>query len=382
MKFDIEDEATRRKKEKDKKNRKLKIIAIALLSLSVILLIIYFVTNRTTTTQSPVAPPQVIEEKQLQIVNENSNQRPIAVMIDNNIGDDKHAGLQDSYINYEIIVEGGLTRIMALYKDKDVNLIGPVRSSRHYFLDYALEHDAVYAHFGWSPYAERDIKALGVNNINGLTDSTPFARDPEIAQPHNVFTSTTKLRNYLQTKNYASESTNWKVLKYSVDEINLKPEEETTEQPTTTTDSNTNTETTPQSNTDSNLSTANKINIVYSYYQNRSYTYDSENKYYLRSMNGKAHLDKTTNNQLHFKNIIIMKVSNKQLDSEGRQDLTTTGSGTGYFITNGYALPIRWTKTSRNAKTIYTYTDGSEVKVNDGNTFIQIVPISSGVTIE
>ena len=88
-------------------------------------------------------------------------------MIDTNIGDAKHAGLQDSYVNYEIIVEGGLTRIMALFKDKEVGIVGPVRSARNYFLDYALEHDAVYAHFGWSPNAEADIKELQVQNING-----------------------------------------------------------------------------------------------------------------------------------------------------------------------------------------------------------------------
>ena len=68
----------------------------------------------------------------LSLIHIYSNQRPIAVMIDNNIGNGRHAGLQESYLNYEIIVEGGLTRIMAVFKDKDVSLIGPVRSSRHY----------------------------------------------------------------------------------------------------------------------------------------------------------------------------------------------------------------------------------------------------------
>ena len=93
---------------------------------------------------------------------------------------DSHSGLQDSYLNYEIIVEGGLTRIMAIYKDKDLAQIGPVRSSRHYFLDYALESDCIYTHFGWSAYAENDIRTLGVNNINGLYDSYPFWRSTHL----------------------------------------------------------------------------------------------------------------------------------------------------------------------------------------------------------
>ena len=76
-----------------------------------------------------------------------------------------------------------------------------------------------------------------------------------------------------------------------------------------------------------------------------------------------------------------MKVENKTLDNEGRQDLTTTGTGDGYYVTNGYAVPIKWSKESRVSKTRYTYQDGSEIKVNDGNTFIQIVPLDSEIRI-
>ena len=70
------------------------------------------------------------------------------------------SGLQDAYIVYEMIVEGGITRMMALFKDQNTSRIGPVRSSRHYYLDYALENDAIYVHFGWSPQAQTDISRL------------------------------------------------------------------------------------------------------------------------------------------------------------------------------------------------------------------------------
>lgn len=316
------------------------------------------------------------KESTLKIVDENSNQRPIAVMIDNNIGNEKHAGLQDSYINYEIIVEGGLTRIMALYKDKEVSLIGPVRSSRHYFLDYALESDAIYTHYGWSTYAKNDINSLGVNNINGLYDESPFWRDNNIAAPHNVFTSTEKIYSTASQKGYSTTTSDWKLLNYTTETINLNKPISTTTQINPETGAE---EEVPV--TREGLLTANSIFIPYSNYQNRSYTYDTNRKVYLRYMNNNPHIDKETNEQLFYKNIIIEKVRNYQLDSEGRQDLDTTGTGEGYYITNGYALPIYWTKQSRSAKTIYTYHDGSEVEINDGNTFVQIIPISSSLTI-
>ena len=96
-----------------------------------------------------------IEEKEVQIFN--GNDRPIAVMIDNHSDAWPQAGLNQTYMVYEIIVEGGETRLMALFKGVDVDKIGPVRSSRHYFLDYVMENDAIYAHYGWSPQAESDV---------------------------------------------------------------------------------------------------------------------------------------------------------------------------------------------------------------------------------
>ena len=364
-------------RKKKKITRKNIIIGIIFLIIILGMLGYIYVTyiNKETPSKKQKKEPEK-EEKKLTIVDEDSNQRPIAVMIDNNIGNGRHAGLQESYINYEIIVEGGLTRIMAVFKDKDVSLIGPVRSSRHYFLDYALESDAIYAHYGWSTYAQNDIKSLGVNNINGLYDEAPFWRDKTIAAPHNVFTSTEKLYAYAEQKDYDTTTTDWNLLNYTTDEVNLSAPISTTTQ---INPENGEKEKVPV--TRDGLLTANSVVIPYSYYQTRSYTYDAERKVYLRFMNDTPHIDKSSGQQLYYKNIIIEQVRNSQLDSEGRQDLDTTGSGNGYYITNGYAVPIYWTKSSRSAKTIYTYSDGSEVEINDGNTFVQIMPTTFTPTI-
>ncbi len=366
-----------------KQSTKKKIVLITITIITILLLFcigFYLLKPQKQVAKPPKEKPTEEEPviiKKLTVYDEDSAQRPIAIMIDNNIGNEYHSGLQESYLNYEIIVEGGLTRIMAIYKDKDLSQIGPVRSSRHYFLDYAMESDCIYAHFGWSTYAENDIKTLGINNINGLYDSYPFWRATHLYAPHNVFTSISKLYEYASEKNYSLTSTNWKLLNYTPDELDLN----TPIRYDTIVNAETGTkEKAPI--TREGLLPATTIDIPYSYYQNRSYTYDSINKYYLRFMNGIAHIDADTKAQLHYKNIIIAYVNNYQLDSYGRQNLDTTGTGQGYYITNGYALPINWTKSSRNDKTRYTYSTGEEITVNDGNTFIQIVPIGKQVTIQ
>lgn len=364
MRFDIEDDSDKKSKGGDFTPPPLVLIIAGFLILAAIILVVTYMAlksgNNTKPTQPITTPTTVTSpqpQKELTIFDENSNQRPIAFMIDNAIGDAKHAGLLESYLNYEIIVEGGITRIMAIYKDKDVNLIGPIRSSRHYFLDYALESDAIYVHYGWSPYAEDDTTKLKVDNINGLTDPTPFRRDTNSVAPHNVFTRMSYIRTFLNSSTYNQESLDWKLFDYSAEEVDL-------------------------SNTNYVPKTADKINIPYSANEYRTYAYDSSHGYYLRSSNGKAQYDRKSGEQLHYKNIIIQRVPNKTLDSVGRQDLETVGKGNGYFITDGYFLPITWTKSSREGKTTYAYEDGTEITLNDGNTFVHIVPVECNVTIE
>jgi len=359
MDFEVHDvEKEERIKRKNKKSNMLFLAAGILLLLSIGLLMYYFISHSINSKKKNTVPPVTKQEvKTLTVFDEKSNDRPICVMIDNLVGNDNHVGLQHAYLNYEIIVEGGLTRIMAVYKDKDVPIIGPVRSSRHYFLDYALENDCIYAHFGGSPKALSDIKKLNVNNINGMEHGAGFARDTSIAAPHNVFTSVKRIKSESERLNYSTESTTWKLFNYSAEAIDLSK----------------------KSSTD--LLTATNVSVSYSQKETRGYVYDPSNQVYLRQMNGAAHVVRKTQNQLEYKNIIIQKVNNKNLDSEGRQDLDTVGTGEGYFITNGYALPITWNKASRETKTKYTYKDGEEIVLNDGNTFIQIVPINNNITI-
>ena len=97
-------------------------------------------------------------------------------------------------------------------------------------------------------------------------------------------------------------------------------------------------------------------------------------------MNNSPHTDRDSGEGYHYKNIIIMKVNNYTLDSYGRQDLDTVGNGEGYYITNGYAIPITWSKASRSDKTNYYYKRGNELVVADGNTMIQVVPLNSNIT--
>ena len=369
------------KKDKDvvKKRNKTKILVSILLLLIVIAIGILIVKN----DQKNKIKNDNIAKNNFNNVVENKNpkstpkpkpktmqgkERPIAFMLDNNINATPQAGLEQADIIYEMIVEGGESRLMAVIKNKKIDKIGPLRSARHYFLDYALENDAIYLHYGQSPQAEDDIKKLAVNNINGIYGGkNDFWRDKTRYAPHNAVTSTEKLNNMIERKQYRTTSSQKNLLNYVVEEINLDKEEKLEEGQTT------------------KVLEANIVNIPYSPHNKVKYVYDEESKEYIRYSRGKKQTDWNTENDVKTKNIIITKCKNSTLDDgsgKGRQTLYNIKTLDGYYITNGKAIPIQCEKRTRKDQTKYLTLNGQEIKVNDGKTFIQICPDDSEITFE
>ena len=303
----------------------------------------------------------LVVSKQNQIKIFNGTDRPIAVMIDNHSGAWPQANLNKAYLVYEIVVEGGETRLMAVFKGQNLEKIGPVRSSRHYFLDYALENDAIYVHHGWSPQAQSDISTLGVNNINGIQESSAsFWRVKDKSAPHNLFTSTDSILKIAERKGYSKTSDKKSVLNYVANEV---------EMPATAV----------------SATSATSVTIPHSNLQTVKYEYDEQNKTYKRYARNKLQTDYITGETVTTKNIIITMCDNYTLnDSEnkGRQGLMNIGTFKGYYITEGKAIEIQCTKNARDEQTVYKDLNGKEIEVNDGNTFINICPTDAQLIIE
>ena len=248
---------------------------------------------------------------------------------------------------------------MAVIKGKEIDKIGPIRSARHYFLDYALENDALYVHFGQSPYAKEDIETLNVNSINGIYESessSSFWRVDDRYAPHNAVTSTRNILNFAKRDGYRTTSNATSVLNYVVDEVNLE-----------------------------NGEAAKEVAIPYSAYNTVRYEYDEDTKTYIRYSRDEKQVDWDTEKDIQVKNIIITFAENTTIEDgsgKGRQNLDNLGELDGYYITNGKAEKIVCEKKSRTDKTVYKDLEGNEIDVNDGKTFIQICPIDAEVSFE
>lgn len=331
-----------------------------LFNLLILLMAVMFLVS--SCGSQPVAEPVPPEEEVAEEVTEKpdefyidyteATERPVAVMIDNDNKDAwPHAGLSEAYLIYEITVEGGATRLMALFNGTDTEKIGPVRSSRHYFLDYALENDAIYTHFGWSPRAMSDIPALGVNNINGIYDANTFWRENKYkGDYHSAFTSIERINEAIKAKGYRTEREK-SPLNFS--EKAYEPDGEE----------------------------ALSITIPYAGFYTVAYKYDKDSKAYKRFLNGNEE-ELQEDASIVAKNIIIMYMNEAPLgDGSARINISDVGSGKGYFVSEGKSVEITWDKPQRDEKTTFKDMSGNEILLNPGQTWIQIVPIEKTVQI-
>lgn len=362
-----------RKRRNSKRRIFVIVIAIILICIATYFIIKNF-SNKNTVVENVngssnfeiSSEPEVEPEPEKNIKIFNGNDRAIAFMIDNNTNAQPQASINSTYMVYEIIVEGGETRLMALFKGTNADQVGPIRSSRHYFLDYAMENDAIYAHLGMSPQAQSDMELFKINNINGQaydtgkarTSSSLYWRASHKKAPHNAYTNTESILKIAKDKGYKTTSNKESVLNYVTEEVNLENE---------------------------NSIIASTITIPYAPGHKVKYVYNEDTKRYTRYSKGKKMSDEITNENITTKNIIITFSKNYTLndgENKGRQDVVTVGSLDGYYITNGKAIKIKCNKTDRKSQTQYVDLNGNEIEVNDGNTWVNVCPIDADVVIE
>ena len=309
------------------------------------------------------------ETAEVDIIDLNSNSRPYAVAVNNTpVAVKVQEGLNKAYLVYELPTEGYTSRVLALYKDIEEDLvIGTVRSARHNFIDYALESDAIFCCFGWSHYAEDELKAGGIDYLQGLYGGPYYRNNPEnLASEHTAYTSMKKLKDASESAGFRTTSEDAILLNYDGEDIDLSSVE--------------------------NVKVANKVNIPYGSAQKTVFEYNNETKMYTRYQNGDKCVDYKTKEEITTKNIIVQKVEYTMCDDGYYWDLKVVGSGEGYYITNGHAVEIVWNKENESSKTKYIYKSGTvidgqdvggkEITVSDGRTWIELQTTSQTLTIE
>jgi len=280
-----------------------------------------------------------------------SHYRPIAIVINNVRESMPQVGISQADIIYEVLVEGGITRMLAIFQDvSDVGRIGTVRSARAYTVDIAQSYDAIFVFAGGSPQAYAAVRNRGINHLDDITGrgSGAFVRDNSRRAPNNLFTSGAGLARTIPNMNFRTELPEGYIRALSFVEDG------------TPADGDVAMDFTVQFGTGSKTT---------------SFTFNEETRrYYLRQY-GAAYVDAGNNQQVAVTNVLILKMATSGIagDTAGRLQITTTGTGTGYFVNGGYVIPINWSRDGVGGQFRYTTLDGQELMLGMGRTYICII---------
>jgi len=261
-------------------------------------------------------------------------------------------GLGKAEVVIETLAEGGITRYLAIFQNEQAPKIGPVRSLRPYFLEWAMGFGTPIAFSGGSTEALSLLEAqgAGARALNEFFNEDTFYRDKSRAAPHNLFTSSALLGDAVAAKG-------WGTLQF-VRGWDVKPRGAVPAEPV-----------------------IREIFVDFSFgLFEADYRYDEQTNSYLRSLGGKAHLDEA-GTQLAVDNVVIIRTTSRLLDQKLLTlDIETFGSGQATIFRDGQVIQARWRKNSVSEPLRLIDADGTAVVLNEGKTWIAVVDQDGNVS--
>ncbi len=334
-------------------------------------------TQKAAVVATPTPAPIVSPLTGVTVKPEQRDLPVIGVMIENSPDARPQSGLKEAGVVYEAIAEAGITRFLALYQEDHPGNVGPVRSSRPYYLDWAMGFDAAYAHVGGSPDALQRIKEIGVRDMDQFYNPAAYRRITTRYAPHNVYTTIDQLTDLAKAKGYDKSTFTSFVRKAEKPYVAPAPTPSPTPAPAANTKKSVATAK-PAGDTRT-PATAIDLGISGAYY-NAHYDYDSAANNYKRSEGGEAHLDFETKAQLTPKVVVALAMPYGLMADGFHSQYTTIGSGKMYVFQDGTITTGTWSKGQPEEQFVFKDDAGKTLELNAGQTWISVVGDASKVT--
>ena len=282
------------------------------------------------------------------------NQRPVAVMIDNEKVALPHYGISEADVVYEMMnstLNGEITRFMVLVKDwESIEQLGSIRSTRTTNLQIAPEWNAIVCHDGGPFYIDMFIKNPYVDNFNGgfsrvnngkSTEFTEYVLSGDLDKKFSNSGVDREYNKYYQPEGhflFASEA----------NPVDLS--------------------------TAGNAIDCTSIKLPFPH-NSSQLEYIEETGLYRYSEYGQEYKDAGNGSYMEFTNVIIQECKHEQLDPNGYMNFFVKESAgmSGYYITGGKAIPVTWSKQDDIYPTKFFDKDGNEIVLNTGKTYIALV---------
>ncbi len=290
--------------------------------------------------------------------------RPVAFMVSNSYDSLPQWGISQADILYEMLAEGRITRLLAIFQDPSkIDALASIRSARPYFIDIAQSYGAVYLHFGGSVPAYNAIASrsdlISIDGIKGSWEGSLFIRDPErrkkLGMEHSVYTDGEKIETALpKLKADLSQSGSPSAFRFG------------------------------SAHSAQNGAPAVKVTVTYSERNRPWYEYDAETGQYLRFQYGEKHMDARQDRQVSVKNLFVLRMATRDVPDSRLKlvEVTTTGQGSGYYFCDGKMTEITWKKEGYNKPITFYTADGQELTAARGQSFVSVVTERASVEIE
>lgn len=275
-----------------------------------------------------------------------ATERPIAVMINNMAKARPQSGLTHADIVYEVLAEGGITRLVAIFQsDSFQEPIGPIRSIRPYLIEIGESFQGVLVHAGASNDGYYILQRQRKEHLDEISNAGAyFWRDKSRKAPHNLYSNLEKLRKGAEQKKY-KQNVQIPSFPFVSDETAVPVGEDIS-----------------------------KITVQFLLKNYKvTYTYDPVTKLYNRFINDKPHIDLNNNQQLTATNVVVLGANHKTLDNVGRLYVNLTKGGEAVLYQRGKAIRCTWERKSAD-DVIRLYKDGQELPLYPGKTYFNIVP--------
>jgi hypothetical protein len=296
-----------------------------------------------------VPPPEPIYSPLTGIgVTEAEAKRPVtAIMVENSVDARPQSGLQEAGVVFEAIAEGGITRFLAVYQEARPSNIGPIRSARPYYVEWAKGLNASYVHVGGSPEGLALIRSLGVKDLDQSAYGEKVgSRVSSRYAPHNMYTNMDKLDSLNNELGFTTPELTPFGRK---DATPLDP----VAVPFTAT------------KLAFDISGAN---------YNTSYTFDPATNTYARVMAGIPHTDQGTGKQIT-PSVVIAMVTDYGINANRIHSVyRTTGTGEALIFQDGQVISALWKKDSQSAPLQFVDAAGTPIPLNPGQKWITAIP--------
>ena len=297
-------------------------------------------------------------------VNDFSMLRPVAISISNQRGalpTNAINGISQADIVYEVLVEAGITRFVGIYQDfTSIDVVGSIRSARHYTVQLAEAYDAIFVHAGGSPLGYEEIENRGITNFDEVSGkgAPVFLRNQQRIPGHTV-------ENYHSVTTSGARLTQW--LPISGERLVRGHNRQ------------------PLAFTDNPIPTgvrAYEVGIRFSDAKDSAFIYNESQNVYFMAQFGSYLTDANNGSSVTFTNLLILETPVTDLvghgSGAGRQDMSTVGSGNGLFISGGKCITINWFRADKASQFVYTCENGNVIELGRGKTYIGIIPTDTG----